>query len=94
MVMRCGGGEHYVEFSALHDVNFELYKKARFWASLGRNERLENLLLQLICGTLSPTSGHVKVQGSLLLRCWSWVLASTPIQVARKTFTSMLPIRA
>ena len=61
MLMR-GRRRYYKEFAALHDVNFEL-QKGEVLGLLGRNGAGKSTLLQLICGTLSPTSGHVKVQG-------------------------------
>ena len=61
MVMR-GRRRYYKEFAALHDVNFEL-QKGEVLGLVGRNGAGKSTLLQLICGTLSPTSGHVKVQG-------------------------------
>ena len=61
MVMR-GRRRYYKEFAALHDVNFEL-QKGEVLGLVGRNGAGKSTLLQLICGTLSPTTGRVNVQG-------------------------------
>jgi lipopolysaccharide transport system ATP-binding protein len=61
MLMR-GRRRYYKEFSALHDVNFEL-RKGEVLGLVGRNGAGKSTLLQLICGTLTPTSGKVTVQG-------------------------------
>jgi len=61
MVMR-GRRRYYKEFAALHDVNFEL-QKGEVLGLVGRNGAGKSTLLQLICGTLSPTTGRVLVQG-------------------------------
>lgn len=61
MLMR-GRRRYFREFSALHDVNFEL-KKGEVLGLVGRNGAGKSTLLQLICGTLNPTGGRVVVQG-------------------------------
>ena len=61
MLMR-GRRRYYKEFAALHDVTFEL-KKGEVLGLVGRNGAGKSTLLQLICGTLSPTTGQVTVQG-------------------------------
>jgi lipopolysaccharide transport system ATP-binding protein len=61
MLMR-GRKQYFKEFSALHDVNFEL-KKGEVLGLVGRNGAGKSTLLQLICGTLTPTSGQVAVTG-------------------------------
>ncbi|MEO7106814.1 MAG: ABC transporter ATP-binding protein [Rhodoferax sp.] len=63
MLMR-GRRRYYKEFAALHDVNFEL-QKGEVLGLVGRNGAGKSTLLQLICGTLSPTSGQVTVQGRI-----------------------------
>jgi ABC-type polysaccharide/polyol phosphate transport system ATPase subunit len=61
MLMR-GRRRYFREFSALHDVNFEL-KKGEVLGLVGRNGAGKSTLLQLICGTLNLTGGRVVVQG-------------------------------
>jgi lipopolysaccharide transport system ATP-binding protein len=61
MLMR-GRRKYFKEFVALQEVNFEL-RKGEVLGLVGRNGAGKSTLLQLICGTLSPTSGQVSVQG-------------------------------
>ena len=50
------------QFWALNDVSFRV-KKGETVGIIGRNGSGKSTLLQLICGTLSPTSGRVQTRG-------------------------------
>ena len=61
MLMR-GRKQYYKEFWALKDVSFKI-KKGETVGIIGRNGSGKSTLLQMICGTLNPTDGEVKVNG-------------------------------
>jgi lipopolysaccharide transport system ATP-binding protein len=54
----------YQPFWALQDVSFEL-APGRTLGVVGRNGSGKSTLLQLICGTLTPTSGSVQARGRI-----------------------------
>jgi lipopolysaccharide transport system ATP-binding protein len=61
MLMR-GRKQYYKEFWALNNVSFKV-KKGETVGIIGRNGSGKSTLLQMICGTLNPTAGAVKVNG-------------------------------
>ncbi len=57
-----GKRQYYEEFKALDNVSFEV-KKGETVGVIGCNGSGKSTLLQIICGTLSPTSGVVEING-------------------------------
>lgn len=57
-----GRKQFYKEFKALDNISFEV-KRGETVGIIGRNGAGKSTLLQMICGTLTPTSGDIKVDG-------------------------------
>ncbi|PNH88032.1 ABC transporter ATP-binding protein [Vibrio diazotrophicus] len=62
MLFGRSGKKYYEEFHALENISFSV-KKGETVGIVGRNGSGKSTLLQLICQTLTPSSGHVEVNG-------------------------------
>ncbi len=56
--------DYFREFSSLQGIDFEV-KKGETVGIIGRNGSGKSTLLQIICGTLSPSSGEVRTHGRI-----------------------------
>lgn len=55
---------YFTEFPALTDVGFEV-RRGETVGIVGKNGSGKSTLLQIICGTMSPTSGNVQTHGRI-----------------------------
>ncbi len=60
----CSPRQYFREFWAIKDVSFEI-KKGDTVGIIGRNGSGKSTLLQMICGTLSATSGSIQTNGRI-----------------------------
>jgi lipopolysaccharide transport system ATP-binding protein len=59
-----GRKKYYREFWALRDISFQV-RRGETLGILGRNGSGKSTLLQLICGTLTPSEGHISTSGRI-----------------------------
>ncbi|WP_219118404.1 ABC transporter ATP-binding protein [Janthinobacterium sp. UMAB-56] len=61
-MLRGGKKQYFREFWALHDVSFSV-RRGETVGIIGRNGSGKSTLLQMICGTVSPSTGTISTQG-------------------------------
>lgn len=61
-VMPWNRKQYYREFWALKNISFEI-RKGETVGIIGKNGSGKSTLLQMICGTLTPTSGNIQTNG-------------------------------
>lgn len=59
-------GVGYRQFSALHDLSFEI-RKGESWGFIGVNGSGKSTLLKIISGNLRPSAGRVEVDGKVVI---------------------------
>lgn len=64
MLLGRAGKRYYKEFWALRDIDFTI-PKGKVYGILGKNGAGKSTLLQIICGTLTPTTGEVAIKGKV-----------------------------
>jgi lipopolysaccharide transport system ATP-binding protein len=79
--------QYFREFRALKDVSFEI-KKGETVGIIGCNDSGKSTLLQMICGTLNPTSGSIQTYGRIAA-LFAW-LGLAWFQKTRRGFADVL----